>query len=247
MEVETPQARAEVLKERGNEAYKNKKFESALELYQQAADLDPDNMVYELNKAAVYFEQQNYTKCLEVANNALEVGKRVRADFKLLAKAYFRIGNCHFALNQFKEAIENYNKSLTENRTPEALKKLREAEHLFEEQKAKDYQDPAKAEEARKLGNEMFTAQKFPEAIKYYDEAIKRAPLDPRAYSNRAAAYSKLGSPHVALKDCEKCLELDPNFNKGYLRKGQCHFMMKDYHKALETYDRGLKLFPEVQ
>ena len=50
--------------------------------------------------------------------------------------------------------------------------------------------------------------------------------------------------PH-AMKDAEKCLELDPNFAKAYLRKGTCHHFMKEYHKALEAFDRGLKLEPE--
>jgi stress-induced-phosphoprotein 1 len=45
-----------------------------------------------------------------------------------------------------------------------------------------------------------------------------------------------------ALKDADKCLELDPNFIKAHARKGTCHHMMKEYHKALAAYDNGLKL-----
>ena len=48
-----------------------------------------------------------------------------------------------------------------------------------------------------------------------------------------------------ALKDAEKCLEIDPNFVKAYYRKGTCHHLMKEYHKAMEAYDKGLKLDPE--
>lgn len=45
-----------------------------------------------------------------------------------------------------------------------------------------------------------------------------------------------------ALKDAERCLELDPTFVKAYLRKGNCHHLMKEYHKAMKSYDEGLKL-----
>jgi len=38
-----------------------------------------------------------------------------------------------------------------------------------------------------------------------------------------------------ALKDAEKCLELDPKFIKAYSRKGTCHHLMKEYHKALKA------------
>ena len=42
--------------------------------------------------------------------------------------------------------------------------------------------------------------------------------------------------PTRALADCDKCLELDPNYLKAYVSKGAVHFMMKEYHKATDTY-----------
>ena len=48
-------------------------------------------------------------------------------------------------------------------------------------------------------------------------------------------------------EDAEKCISLDPNFIKGYIRKGTCHQLMKEYHKAMETYEKGLKIEPENQ
>jgi tetratricopeptide (TPR) repeat protein len=57
-----------------------------------------------------------------------------------------------------------------------------------------------------------------------------------QAYSNRAACYTKLGAFPEGLKDANKCIELDPSFAKGYSRKGTIQFFMKEYDKALETY-----------
>jgi tetratricopeptide (TPR) repeat protein len=62
-----------------------------------------------------------------------------------------------------------------------------------------------------------------------------------QAYSNRAACYTKLGAFPEGLKDANKCIELDPSFAKGYSRKGTIQFFMKEYDKALETYQTGLK------
>ena len=66
-----------------------------------------------------------------------------------------------------------------------------------------------------------------------------------QAYSNRAASYTKLGAMPEGLKDAEKCIEIDPKFSKGYTRKGAIQFFMKEFDKALETYQEGLKHDPQ--
>ena len=40
------------------------------------------------------------------------------------------------------------------------------------------------------------------------------------------------------------CIELKPEFPKGYSRKGHLQYFMKEYEKALETYEIGLKYEP---
>jgi hypothetical protein len=40
-----------------------------------------------------------------------------------------------------------------------------------------------------------------------------------------------------AWQDAEECIRLEPTFIKGYTRKGHLEFFMKDYEKALETYE----------
>ena len=56
------------MKNKGNDAYKNKKFEEALSLYEQAIQINPDEPLYYNNKAAVYIELKQFESALgEVA------------------------------------------------------------------------------------------------------------------------------------------------------------------------------------
>ena len=51
---------AEVKKQEGNEFYKKKDFAKALELYTAAIELNPDELLYYTNMAAVYIEQKKF-------------------------------------------------------------------------------------------------------------------------------------------------------------------------------------------
>ena len=43
----------------------------------------------------------------------------------------------------------------------------------------------------------------------------------------------------------EKALELDPKYVKAWVRKGDLEVMVKEQHKALDSYKRGLELDPD--
>ncbi|XP_066324537.1 U-box domain-containing protein 70-like [Miscanthus floridulus] len=65
-----------------------------------------------------------------------------------------------------------------------------------------------------------------------------------QAFSNRALCHIHLGAFPQGLEDAEKCIELDPNFLKGYVCKAKVQFLMESYENALATYLEGLKCDP---
>ena len=242
-----PSSQALEEKQKGNEAYKKKDFTTAHLHYDKAIELDPTDITFRNNKAAVYFEQKDYDKCIEVSEEAITIGRENRADYTLIAKALARAGKAYLKKEDDYNALRYLNKSLSEHRTTETQKLCYEVnKHIIEKEKLA-YLDPEKALEAKTLGNEYFKKGDYPTAKKHYDEAIKRNPDDAKLYSNRAACYTKLIEFNLALKDADKCIELDPKFIKGYLRKGSIYFAMKEPAKAAQAYSKALELDPNCE
>ncbi|KAL7571358.1 hypothetical protein ACA910_007671 [Epithemia clementina (nom. ined.)] len=105
---------------------------------------------------------------------------------------------------------------------------------------------PSKAD-YRDSGNKAFKNGDWKKAISYYSKAIDLDDKDSALYSNRSAAYLKAGDNDNALKDAERCILLNPDFHKGYSRKGAALHAMKKYDLAVKCYRVGLQHCPKVE
>lgn len=61
-------------------------------------------------------------------------------------------------------------------------------------------------------------------------------------FSNRSASFLSLNNSVKALEDADKCIELKPDWAKGFSRKGAALFHMRKMTEAKAAYADGLKL-----
>jgi stress-induced-phosphoprotein 1 len=244
---ETPKNVLDALaeKEKGNAFYKKKDFETALKHYDNAVELDPTNCIYLLNKAAVYVEQKKYKESIEECEKAIDIGRKERIGYDTIAKCFTRIGNAYLKQENFDAAIKAYKEALTEHRSPETLQKLKDAEKLKKKKEDEEYFSEELSIEEKNKGNQLFKEGQAIKAIEHYKEALKRNPKDHTIYHNKAAAYMKLLSYPSAAIDLKKCLDMDPNYMKAYVKLGQCYFHMKDFNNAIKILNEGLAIEPE--
>ena len=239
--IAAKKAKEEADKEKaeGTASYKKRQFDDAISHYTKAWELHKD-IAYMTNRSAAQFEKGDYQACIADCQAAIDYGREVLADFKLIAKAFGRMGSAYEKQGDMANAVEYYQRSLTEHRTPEILAKLRAAEKAKIKAERDAYLDPAKADEARELGNQKFKEADWPAAVEAYSEMIKRAPEDPRGYSNRAACLIKLVTLPGAIQDCDVAISKDASFIRAYLRKAQALMLMKEYNRCIDVCSEAM-------
>jgi stress-induced-phosphoprotein 1 len=78
-------AKADELKKKGTELYKKRQFDEAIQNYTQAWETHKD-IAYKTNEGAARFEKGDYEGCIKACQEAVDYGREVYADFKIVAK-----------------------------------------------------------------------------------------------------------------------------------------------------------------
>mmetsp|Transcript_58787 Transcript_58787/g.108535 ORF Transcript_58787/g.108535 Transcript_58787/m.108535 type:complete len:418 (+) Transcript_58787:46-1299(+) len=94
-------------------------------------------------------------------------------------------------------------------------------------------------------GNARFKAKDYAAAVIAYTRSLEIDPMQHLCYSNRSAAYLKLGnSVEEALSDAQRCVELQPSWGKGYNRLAAALQELKRWSEAIDACRKGLEVAP---
>ncbi|CAI0400428.1 unnamed protein product [Linum tenue] len=96
-----PEISADVAKEKGNQAYKDKQWQKAIGYYTEAIKLNDKNATYYSNRAAAYLELKSFHQAEADCSKAIDLDKKN-------VKAYLRRGTAREFLGYYKEATEDF-------------------------------------------------------------------------------------------------------------------------------------------
>ena len=96
------------------------------------------------------------------------------------------------------------------------------------------------------LANLYFDAERYDEAIKWYEQAIALSPEDPNLSTDLGVCYYYTNQPDKALTQFEHSLKIDPKHTKTLLNVGIVKaFGKQDLEGAAKAWDQVLQLAPD--
>jgi tetratricopeptide (TPR) repeat protein len=95
------------------------------------------------------------------------------------------------------------------------------------------------------LGTIYSARQKYPEAAKQFEQALKIYPDNSEAYNNLGVVYRQMGKLGQSLKAIEKSIELNPKSAEMWYNLGNVHKMDDNIPLAVDAYTKAIELDPE--
>ena len=105
--------------------------------------------------------------------------------------------------------------------------------------------DPADAKVRVDLGNLYFDAERFTEAVSWYQAALKIKPADADVSTDLGVCYHYLNDPDRALQQFEASLKIDPKHAKTLLNQGVVRaFGKQDLPGAVASWEKLIEIAP---
>ncbi|XP_078273412.1 RNA polymerase II-associated protein 3 isoform X2 [Rhinoraja longicauda] len=255
-EIDVEKALAE--KEKGNDYFKDGKYEEAMECYTRAMTMDPYNPVFPTNRAATFLKRKKYGVAESDCNLAIALDMS-------FWKAYLRRGAARFNLNNLQGAKEDFEMVLNlDAGNFEATNELRKVNEALAPKECNEDQNQSnneKVEDSEKkrvteaqakqeaifekdLGNDYFKQGKYLEAIECYTRGITADGTNALLPANRAMALLKLEKFAEAEADCSQAILLDNTYSKAFARRGTARLCLGKMVEAKEDFEMVLRLEP---
>ena len=106
--------------------------------------------------------------------------------------------------------------------------------------------EPSNAQPRVELANLYFDAERYDDAIKWYQDALKLSPADVNVSTDLGVSYYYTNQPDRALQQFEESLKIDPKHAKTLLNQGIVRaFGKQDLAGAEQSWQQVINLAPE--
>ncbi len=230
----------------GNLLISEKKYEEALEAFNRAIVINPNDEYVLSRKGLALGYLGRYEEALEAFNRAIVINPN---DVYALSRKGATLGY----LGRYEEALEAFNKAIDVNpiddftlsrkgltlvylgRNEEALEALNKAIEI----------DPTDEFALSSKGDALLNLGRNEEALEAFNKAIEIDPKNGFALSSKGDALLNLGRNEEALEAFNKAIEINPKGGFALSSKGYTLLILGKNKEALEAFNKAIEIDPK--
>ena len=250
-------------------------YQGALIDYEIVIHLEPELTEAYFKRALLKYHNERFQEAIDDLNQLLVMpsrstnavfykgvsygeGKKTPAFSEIIsmyskeADIYNYRGLAFMKLNEYQQAIEDFNKAIEINHTDanfyvnRGMAKLKNNDRIAAKEDFKHALDidPWNQAALYNLTAGLADNQKKEVLISSYTKAINRDKDLVEAYVNRAVINFELGNYSSALKDLDSAVNLNPEDPQVYLNRGLTYLKLHDFNNALDDFLKAKDLYP---
>ncbi|TRV46922.1 MAG: tetratricopeptide repeat protein [Microcystis panniformis Mp_MB_F_20051200_S9] len=253
VEVPETNASADIWIERGNQLWRLKKEDRALQAFDRAIQLNNPEYTYLAwyGKALIFRRKYQYREALEAIEKALATLPVREQGSEFHAEIFNYSGIIYSGLNQFPKAIDSFEQAIKiSTRNPNyynnlsgVLQDVKQYDRALEAINRAIEIAPRSAWYSNR-GNIYKDQKKWDLALADYNKALTLNPNNPRTYMARADVYEERKEWDLALADYNRAIEIDANFAAAYRSRGVFYQTRKQWDLALADFNKAITIDP---
>lgn len=227
---------------KADKALEEKDFQTAIALYSDIIDQQPQNAEAHARRGYAYYQARNDDLALREYNAALEIDPENARAYAGRALYYAFLRKRQEALLDASKAIEcdpiEADIYAIVGRAYYWVKEYEKALSMYAAALDRD----AELTQAFSGKGLVYTALgDYRQALENFDAALELFP-DAALYNNRAVLSDRLGHYALAIENFQKAIALDPEFALGYANLGLAYINMWDFDEAEAQCQKSLEL-----
>ncbi|MBD2559319.1 MULTISPECIES: serine/threonine-protein kinase [Nostoc] len=236
----------QTLYQEGVNKYEAGNYEGAVEDFNQAIELEPQNALAYNRRGDAYYRLGDYEQAQADSSQAILLNPQD-------ANAYFDRGFAFSELGKYKEAIADYTQAIklnSENAYAYYGRGLARAQVKDNKGAMGDFSKaialkPQYTEAYLQRGILRRRLRLRQGAIQDFDTVIKINPSDAKAYYQRGLTQSINKQKYAALKDYTDAININPKYIEAYLNRGDVYSDLGNKVEATEDYNTILQIDPK--
>jgi uncharacterized protein len=223
-----------------------KKYEEALESFNQAIDINPKDDMALSNKGIALINLGKNEEALESFNQAIDINPKNDAALTRKGIALKNLGKFENALESFIQALDiNPKNEIALSRKGIALIILGKNEDALESFNQVLEINPKNDAALTRKGIALIILDKHEDALESFNQALDINPKSDAALTNKGIALIILDKDKDALKSINQALDINPKNDMALTRKGIALGNLKKFEDALESFNKALEINPK--
>ena len=219
---------------------KQQKYQQALQAYEEALRMDPQNFYAWNGKGTVLYNQGHYKKALEAYSRATEIDP----DNSVV---WVSAGLVLHRMQRYQQALVHFERALTidpqyiaawNGRGDAQLDMNMPEEAIASYEQALAY-DSGSFQAWNGLGNAYSSLRDYQGAVDAYARALHINPRNPVAWCNKAEALVHLGHTRAALDALNEATEMDRGYARGWELKAEVYELLGNAQEAQKSRRRA--------